>query len=248
MAGSQFRIRSFGNTEAPESISGRRNGKGIDPARRPRRLTKAELAHLYDTTAWYWESLPHRISYGYAYFQLFKRLESDGWLRDLKHARTVLDCGIGAGLLSDALLRTVRHRPEVCGVDLSRKLLARAQKRLRDLGASVRTFSGDVHSLPFAGGGMDLVISALMLEHVAEPLKALREMTRVARKGATLVLVATRPGAPSHLFRMTYRYKPWPAEQLIAWMKEAGIEDIRTYPLAGIARLFGQAYIGRAPR
>src|SRR5712691_10325128 len=94
-----------------------------------------DLTRLYDTTAWYWDSLPHRISYGYAYVQLFKHLEKDGWLRDMGDPARVLDCVIGTGLFSHALLRTVNRRFEVCGIDLSEKMLARARARLMRRGA-----------------------------------------------------------------------------------------------------------------
>lgn len=207
--------------------------------------SRLDLTRLYDTTAWYWDSLPHRISYGYAYGQLFKRLEKDGWLRDMGNPTRVLDCGIGTGLFSDALLRTVNRRFEVCGIDLSEKMLAKARARLMRRGAAFRINSGNVHSLPFGSEAMDLVISGLMLEHVPAPIEALREMTRVARVGATLVVVATRPHAPDHLFRLKYCYKAFPPRRLMGWMSEAGLQDIRSYPLAGIARLFGQAYVGR---
>jgi demethylmenaquinone methyltransferase/2-methoxy-6-polyprenyl-1,4-benzoquinol methylase len=207
--------------------------------------TTLDLTRLYNASAWYWDSPLHTIPFGHAYVQLFKRLVSDGWLSEMGDPWRVLDCGIGTGLFSDALLRTVRRRFEICGVDLSATMLARARSRLMRRGVLPRLESGDAHSLPFCSDEMDLVISALMLEHVPAPLEALREMTRVARPGATLVLVVTRPHAPDLPFRVRYRYKPLPPEQLMEWMTEAAIRDIRPCPLAGIARLFGLAYVGR---
>jgi demethylmenaquinone methyltransferase/2-methoxy-6-polyprenyl-1,4-benzoquinol methylase len=205
----------------------------------------SDLRRIYDTTAWYWDSLVHRIAYGKAYFRLFERLERDGWLREMGDPARVLDCGIGTGLFSDGLLRAVNRRFEICGVDLSEKMLARARSRLMQRNLLPRLELGDAHRLPFRNGEMDMVISALMVEHVPKPLDALCEMTRVARPGAPLVLVVTRPHAPDFPYRFKYRYKPYPAERLMGWLTTAGIGGIRVYPLAGLARPFGRAYVGR---
>ena len=60
-----------------------------------------------------------------------------------------------------------------------------------------------------------------------------------------MVVVATRPHAPDHLFRLKYRYKALPPQKLMEWLRESGLQDIRSYALSGIARLFGKAYVGR---
>jgi ubiquinone/menaquinone biosynthesis C-methylase UbiE len=208
----------------------------------------SELRRLYDTTAWYWDSCLHRIPFGYAYVRLFKRLEKDGWLGGTGDTARVLDCGMGTGLFSAALLRTVHRRFEVWGIDLSPKMLAKARCRLIRRGLTPQLECGDVRSLPCREGEMDVVMSALMLEHAPDPLVALGEMVRVARPGATLVLVLTRPYAPDVPFRLIYRYQPFRALQVVEWMTQAGLRDIRPCRLAGLARLFSGAYVGRKPR
>jgi ubiquinone/menaquinone biosynthesis C-methylase UbiE len=208
----------------------------------------SEVRRVYDTTAWYWDSCLHRIPFGYAYIRLFKRLEKDGWLGGTGDTARVLDCGMGTGLFSAALLRTANRRFEICGIDLSSKMLAKARSRLIRRGVTPRLECGDVRSLPGREGEMDVVMSALMLEHAPNPLAALREMVRVARPGATLVVVVTRPHAPDVLFRLIYRYQPFRPLQVVEWMTQAGLRDICPYRLAGIARLFSCACVGRKPR
>jgi ubiquinone/menaquinone biosynthesis C-methylase UbiE len=208
----------------------------------------SELRRLYDTTAWYWNSFLHRMPFGSAYVRLFKQLEKDGWLGGTGDTTRVLDCGVGTGVFSGALLQTVNRRFEICGIDLSPKMLAKARSRLIRRGLALRLECGDVCSLPCREGEMDVVISALMLEHAPNPLAALREMVRVARPGATLVVVVTRPHAPDVLFRLIYRYQPFRPLQVVEWMTQAGLRDTRPYRLVGIARLLSCAYVGRKPR
>ena len=49
----------------------------------------------------------------------------------------------------------------------------------------------DVHALSFADGSFDVVHAHQVLQHVADPVRALREMARVARPGG---IVAARDG------------------------------------------------------
>jgi demethylmenaquinone methyltransferase/2-methoxy-6-polyprenyl-1,4-benzoquinol methylase len=92
---------------------------------------------------------------------------------------------------------------------------------------------------------MDLVISGLALEHALDPQSAIREMTRVLRPGAHLVLVATLPSAPDFITRLIYRYTPLPPPKLEKWMTQTGLVDVSAYRLSGLARIFGRAFVGK---
>jgi ubiquinone/menaquinone biosynthesis C-methylase UbiE len=214
---------------------------------RVRRLAacQSDVARLYDRTAWYWDALARRAAYPRAYFQFFERLREDLPLAAAEPPSRVLDCGSGTGLFSEALLQATATAFDVYGIDLSGKMLARARSRLQRWGVRVHLQQGDVSALPFGDGEMDLVIGALVLEHVRDPLRALREMVRVLRAGAAVVLVTTRPSAPDKLCRVLYRYRPLHPESLIRWMAEAGLHDIRPHRLTGLARWFACGYTGR---
>lgn len=207
-----------------------------------------ELARTYDRTAPYWDSFVQRGVYGRAYTRLFEQLRP--WLRRDADGGTLraLDCGTGCGLLLTSLAKVMDGRSmEMFGVDLSSKMLEYAQRQPFPRGSAPKFLLADICSLPFRDGEMDLVGSALALEHVAEPVEALREMIRVARPGASLILVATRPHAPDLPYRLIFHYKPFQTGQLSAWMEQAGIPELRSHPLTGIARLFGHAFVGKKP-
>ena len=199
------------------------------------------LAEVYDRNAGYWDSWLYRAVYYRAYIRLLSMLKRDGALgRPVR----VLDCGIGAGLLSEALLHIADWQMELNGVDLSSNLLAMSAAKFNGQGVQARLALSDICRLPYRNEQMDLVMSGLVLEHVAQPVDAVREMARVLRHRGPLVLVATRRGAPDHYFRRKYRYRPYRVEVISDWVKAAGLTNVRAYPFSGIARLFAQAYIG----
>lgn len=90
-----------------------------------------------------------------------------------------LDAGCGSGRTLDELARYAT----VSGVDLSEEAVASAQARGY---ADVRV--GALERLPFPARTFDLITCLDVLEHVPDDVRALRELRRVARPGATLVV------------------------------------------------------------
>ena len=94
--------------------------------------------------------------------------------------RTVLEVGVGEGEVAARV--TERYGGAfVAGVDLPAAALAEhwAARRLPAAFA-------DVCALPFRDRGFDLVLAIEVLEHVARPHDALREIVRVARADVVL--------------------------------------------------------------
>jgi ubiquinone/menaquinone biosynthesis C-methylase UbiE len=201
-----------------------------------------QLAEIYNRNAAYWDSKLYRAVYYPAYARLFRTIRHTGGLRVLGQ---VLDCGIGAGLLSEALLDVAGGQIGLNGIDMSPKLLAMSKQKFSRRSVHARLALGDIRRLPYRDEQMDLTIGALVLEHVPQPVDAVCEMARVLRRGGPLVIVATRRGAPDWYFRGKYHYKPYPAAAVLEWMNAAGLAEVQTIPLSGIARFFAQAYTGR---
>lgn len=206
---------------------------------------QSNLSRLYDSTAWYWDSRLHRGIYEKAYCRMFQDLLAERPVEDSGGFLRVLDCGIGTGLLTEALARTAKAALDLHGIDVSPGMLKRAKNHLERAGIRTSLRQGDICALPFDDGNMGLVMGALVLDHIAEPVVALREMARVAQPKATVLIVATRTHAPDLPFRLMFHYKPFPEHLVMKWMAEAGIGGVRIIKLSGIARLFAQAYVGR---
>ena len=101
--------------------------------------------------------------------------------------------------------------------------------------------TGDVHALDFADGTFDVVHAHQVLQHVADPVQALREMRRVCRPGG---VVAARdsdyaamtwyPAVPEldewlALYQRVARHnggEPDAGRRLLAWARAAGFADV----------------------
>ncbi len=94
----------------------------------------------------------------------------------------VIDVGCGSGVLAPHLLAGGWQR--VLGVDPSEGMLARAAARTPGA-AWVR---GDAAALPVDDAQADAVASSFALMFIPDPAHALREMARVARPGAPIVV------------------------------------------------------------
>ncbi|MEQ3551289.1 class I SAM-dependent methyltransferase [Pseudonocardia nematodicida] len=91
----------------------------------------------------------------------------------------LLDVGCGAGEL---LARAAADGLVVSGVDVDRRALAAAERTVP--GAVLRV--ADAHELPFDDDAFDLVDLVQVLEHLTNPVVALREAGRVCSPGGAV--------------------------------------------------------------
>jgi len=108
-------------------------------------------------------------------------------LPHLSPGDTVLDVGCGPGTITCDLARAVSPGP-VVGVDAAEAVVAEARERA--VGVPGVTFEvADLFALPYADDSFDVVHAHQVLQHVADPVRALVELRRVCRPGG---LVAAR--------------------------------------------------------
>ncbi len=101
----------------------------------------------------------------------------------------LLDIGSGPGTITlDFASRLTSGR--VVGIDNAEEAVRVAQRQADQLGAANVEFAvGDVYALDYPDGSFDVVHAHQVLQHLSDPVSALREMRRVCKPGG---LVAAR--------------------------------------------------------
>ncbi len=102
------------------------------------------------------------------------------------HGDCVLDVGTGVGVLHPYLLARVGETGLLLALDLSFNMIRAAQKK--SLGRNRLCFQASAIHIPLPDRVCDTVICFAAFPHFADKSRALREMARVARKGATLTI------------------------------------------------------------
>ena len=156
----------------------------------------------------------------------------------LRTGQRLLDVGCGPGTITVDLAARVAPG-EVVGVDRSSDVIAQAPEPGR--GGNVRFTTGDVYALDFEDGAFDVVHAHQVLQHLTDPVAALREMRRVLRVGGTLAVRDSDYGAftwaPASsvldewlelYHRVTRRNgaEPDAGRYLLGWVQQAGFTAI----------------------
>jgi len=109
----------------------------------------------------------------------------------LKPHMRILDIGCGPGTITADLAELV-PQGEVVGVDTEPAILERARSAADERGLTNTRFAvADVHELDFPDDSFCVVHAHQVLQHVGDPVRALREMRRVCKPGG---IVAARDG------------------------------------------------------
>lgn len=110
-----------------------------------------------------------------------KRVRAIAKMLRAQPGERVLEVGCGAG----NVLECVPHG-ELVGIDLSDRMVRKAQQRLAGREASV--LKADAERLPFGSGSFQKLICTEVLEHVEHPEMVLNEIRRTATPDAIIVL------------------------------------------------------------
>lgn len=125
--------------------------------------------------------------------RLVRRYECD-LIMDLlrpKPGDLILDAGCGTGVFTGEILAAGTR---VTGLDVSLPMVRRASEKLA--GFPFAASVGDILRLPFSDASFDKVVSVTALEFIADGPGAIRELFRVARAGATVVVATLNALSP----------------------------------------------------
>ncbi len=105
---------------------------------------------------------------------------------DIQPDDRVLEVGIGTGLN----LPLYPPRCRLTGIDLSDKMLEKAQEKIEELGLDNVTLKVmDASAMDFADNEFDGALATYVISAVPDPLGVLREMRRVVKPGGAIVIL-----------------------------------------------------------
>ena len=170
---------------------------------------------------------------------------------------TVLDCGCGPGTITIGLAEAVAPG-EAVGVDLEASQVDRARAQAIERGIPhLRFETGNVYKLPYGDKTFDAGFSHALLEHLSDPVNAIKEIHRVLKPGGIIgirapdwagTLVAPPNPVLETAFNLYYTFaqhnggNPFIGRHLRALLREAGFVNTKgsaSYTCHGTSDVIG---------
>ena len=163
-------------------------------------------------------------------------------LPHVKPDMKILDIGCGPGTIT-VDLATYVPQGHVTGLENASEVLSQGRALAQERGiANIEFVVGDGNGLQYEDNSFDVVFCHQVLQHVADPIKILKEMKRVAKDGGIVAaresdysVFAWYPEVPGlrewqKLYDTVARYnggEPNAGRVLHVWAKRAGFVDLK---------------------
>src|SRR5262245_45117962 len=149
---------------------------------------RTRLPHLFDDAAPDYDRIVAFMALGSGRWYRRQALARAGLTRGM----TLLDVGIGTGLVAREALRLVDRPAAVVGVDVSFGMISRAAARL-----PIALVLGRGEQLPFQATSFDFLSLGYALRHFQDLTATFAEFFRVLKPGGVVgILEITRPEGP----------------------------------------------------
>jgi ubiquinone/menaquinone biosynthesis C-methylase UbiE len=166
-------------------------------------------------------------------------------LPHLRDDMSLLDVGCGPGTVTVDLARILKGG-HVVGVDAAPQVLDAAREHAAGY-ENVRFEEANAYELPFGDDTFDVVYAHQLLQHLSDPVAALREMKRVAKPGGLIAVrdadyaaMAWYPDSAGlaewntlyHEVTHAYGFEPDAGRRLFSWVQQAGFDVAHLLPSA----------------
>lgn len=141
----------------------------------------------------------------------------------------VLDVGCGPGTITADLADRV---PEghVTGIDSAQGIIDQARETVGSR-TNLGFATGDVYALDYPDGSFDVVHAHQVLQHLGDPVRALREMRRVIDPERGRVAIYTTAleakGSPAAPYPLATRGHFYEDDELVSLARKAGFREAR---------------------
>lgn len=103
---------------------------------------------------------------------------------NLKTGEKVLDISCGTGLVTVPMAKAVGEEGKITGIDLSEKMIGKAEELFQDLGiGNIEFLHMDAEELDLPDASFEVAVNSLGLMYYPNPDKAIQEMYRVTESG-----------------------------------------------------------------
>lgn len=162
-------------------------------------------------------------------------------LSSLHSGLDLLDVGCGPGTITVDLARRVAPG-RILGIDRAREVIDQAKAYATAQGVDVELQTGDLYTLDLEDASFDVVHAHQVLQHLTEPVRALRELRRVLRPEGLLAArdsdyscFSWAPRVPLltrwlEIYRAVARWngaEPDAGPMLKGWALEAGFRSVQ---------------------
>ena len=183
------------------------------------RRTKSQ--EFFSTSAGQWDRVRDELFGEHFHLSSLTAFADAAW--------TVGDLGCGTGQMTAALAPFVQH---VIAIDGSAAMLQAAKKRLHGF-SNVELRRGDLEALPIDDQRLDAATLTLVLHHLPEPERALREVSRVLKPGGRVLIVDMLPHERDmYRQQMGHVWLGFSDEHLRRILTASGFADVRIVPLS----------------
>jgi ubiquinone/menaquinone biosynthesis C-methylase UbiE len=173
------------------------------------------------------------------------RRTADDCARFVRHliseSDAILDVGCGPGTITAGLAGWV-PQGHVTAIEPGGDILDTARASIQAAGVSnVSIESASVYELPYVDDSFDVAYAHQVLQHLSDPVGALREMARVVRPGGYVAVrdadyytMACHPEMPlidewRRIYRLVARHnraEPDAGRYLLSWCRSAGLAEV----------------------
>lgn len=189
---------------------------------------RAKSAQFFSSAAGQWDRLRDDLFGQTFHVHGLLGLMDDRW--------TLADLGCGTGRAAEVLAPFVQR---IIAVDGSEEMLDAARARLASQ-THVELRQGVLEALPLADASVDAAHIGLVLHHVPDPAKALREAARVLRPDGRVVIIDMLPhDRDEYRQQMGHVWLGFSDKQIARHLTSAGFTAPRVLPLPSDPRAKG---------